>query len=95
MLVYRRIVKGMFPWEHENCRIVQLNMNEEVEYQSGKSIKDFGFTLPLNFNLNETINAEYIRETNYNDSRLLQIIKDEHRLNSKQKNVYDIIKFKN
>ena len=41
-----------------------FNLNKGVESLSGKSIKDFGFTLPLNFNA--TINAEYIRETNYN-----------------------------
>ena len=92
MFVYRRIMKGMFPIEHENRRwIIQLNMNKEVESQSGKSIKDFGFTLLLNFNLNATINAEYIRETNYNHSWFLQIIQDEYRLNPEQKNVYDII----
>ena len=62
-----------------------------MESLSGKSIKDFGFTLPLNFNLNATINAEYIRETNYNNSRLLQILQDEYRLNPEQKYVYDII----
>jgi hypothetical protein len=63
------------------------------EALSGKSIKGCGFTLPLNFNLNATINAaEYIRETNYNHSRLLQIIQDEYRLNPEQKeNVHDII----
>ena len=56
----------MLPREHENLWwIVQINMSKEVESQSGKYIKDFGFTLPLNFNLNATINAEYIRETNY------------------------------
>ena len=55
------------------------------------SIKYCGFTLPLNFNLNATINAEYIRETNYNHSRISQIIQDEYRLNPEQKNVYDII----
>ena len=63
----------------------------KVESLSGKSIKYFGFTLPLNFNLNATINAQYTRETNYNHSRLLQIIQDEYRLNPEQKNVYDII----
>ena len=42
-----------------------FELNKEVESLSGKSIKDFGFTLSLNFNLNATINAEYIRETNY------------------------------
>ena len=52
-----------------------------MESLSGKSIKEFGFTLPLNFNLKGTIKAEYNRETNYNDSRLLQIIQDEYRLN--------------
>jgi hypothetical protein len=52
-------------------------LNKEVESLSGKSIKDFVFTLPLNLNLNATINAEYIRETNYNHSRILQIIHDE------------------
>ena len=40
-------------------------LNKEVESLSGISIKDFRFTLPLNLNLNATINAEYIRETNY------------------------------
>ena len=61
-----------------------------MESLSGKSVKDFGFTLPLNFNLNATINAEYIRETNYNHSRLLQSILDEYRLNPEQK-MFDII----
>jgi hypothetical protein len=56
-----------------------------VESLSGKSIKFYGFTLPLNFNLNERINAEYIRETNYNYSRLLRIIEDEYRLKPEQK----------
>ena len=51
-----------------------FELNKEVESLSGKSIKDLVFTLPLNFNLNATINAEFIRETNYNHSRLLQII---------------------
>ena len=32
-----------------------FELNKEVESLSGKSIKDFGFILPLNFNLNETI----------------------------------------
>ena len=63
-------------------------LNKEVESLSGKSIRDFLFTLPLNFNLNTTLNAEY---TNYNHSRLLQIIQEEYRLNPKQKNVYGII----
>jgi hypothetical protein len=55
----------MFPRGHENLRwIVQLHMNKEVESQSDKSIKDFGFILPLNFNLNAAISAEYIQETN-------------------------------
>ena len=31
-----------------------FELNKEVESLSGKSIKDFGFTLPLNFNLNAT-----------------------------------------
>ena len=62
-----------------------FELNKEVESLSGKSIKDFGITLPLNFNLNAKINAEYIRKTNYNHSRLLQIIQDEYRLNSEQK----------
>ena len=62
-----------------------FELNKEVESLSGKSIKDFGFTLPLNFNLNATINAEYIRETNYNYPWLLQIILDEYRLNPEQK----------
>ena len=39
----------------------------------------------LNFKLNATVNAEYIRETNYNHSRLLQIIQDEFSLNPQQK----------
>ena len=65
--------------------MVQLNMNEEVESQSGKSLKDIGFTLQLNFNLSATINAEYIWETNYNHSRLSQVIQDEYRLNPEQK----------
>ena len=56
-----------------------------MESLSGKSIKDFVFTLSLNFNLNATINAEYIRETNYNHSRLLQIIQDDYRLNPEKK----------
>ena len=67
-----------------------FDLNKEVESQSNKPIKDFGFTLPLNFNLNATINAEYIREINYNHSRLLQIIQDEYRLNPEKK-VHDII----
>ena len=62
-----------------------FELNKEVESLSGKSIKDFGFTLSLKFNLNATINAEYIRETNYNHSRLLQIIQDEHSLNPEKK----------
>jgi len=37
-----------------------FELNKEVESLSGKSIKAFVFTLPLNFNLNATINAEYI-----------------------------------
>ena len=42
--------------------------------------------------MNATINAEYIRETNYKHSRLLQIIQDEYRLNpEQQKLVHDII----
>jgi hypothetical protein len=45
-----------------------FELNKEVEPVSSKSIKDFGFTLPLNFSLNATINAKYIRETNYNHS---------------------------
>ena len=53
-----------------------FELNNEVESLSGKSIKDFVFTLPLNFNLNATISAEYIRETNYNHYRVLQIILD-------------------
>ena len=40
--------------------------------------------------MNATINTEYIRETNYNHSRLLQIIQDEYRLNPEKK-VHDII----
>ena len=32
-----------------------FELNKEVESLSGKSIKDFGYTLPLNFNLNEPI----------------------------------------
>ena len=52
------------------------------------STKDFGFTLPLNFNLNAKINAEYIRETNYNHSRLLHIIQDEYRLNPEEKKMF-------
>ena len=47
-----------------------FELNKEVESLSGKSIKDFVFTLPLNFNLNATINAEHIRETNNNHSQL-------------------------
>ena len=47
---------------------VLFELNKEVESLSGKSIKDLVFTLPLNFNLNATINAEHIRETNYNHS---------------------------
>ena len=43
-----------------------FKLKKEVESLSGKSIKDFVFTLPINFNLNATINAEYIREANYN-----------------------------
>ena len=31
-----------------------FELNKEVESISGKSIKDFRFTLPLNFNLNAT-----------------------------------------
>ena len=58
-----------------------FELNKEVESLSGISINDFVFTLPLNFNFNATINAEYIRETNYNHSRLLQIIRDEYHLN--------------
>jgi len=45
-----------------------FELNKEVESLSDKSIKDFGFTLPLNFNLNATINTDYIQETNYNHS---------------------------
>ena len=60
-----------------------FELNKEVESLSGKSIKDFVFTL-LNFNLNAKINAEYIPETNYNHSRLLQIIQDTYRLNPEQ-----------
>jgi hypothetical protein len=37
-----------------------FEFNKEVESLSGKSIKDFVFTLPLNFNLKAIINAEYI-----------------------------------
>ena len=58
-----------------------FELNKEMESLSGKSIKDFGFTLPFN----STINAEYIQETNYNHSRLLQIIQDEYRLNPEKK----------
>jgi hypothetical protein len=58
-----------------------FELNKEVESLSGKSIKDLVFTLPLNYNFNATINDQYIRETNYNHSRLLQIIQDEYRLN--------------
>jgi hypothetical protein len=63
---------------------VLVEFNIEVKSISGKYIKDFGFTLPLNFDFNATINAEYIRETNYNHSRLLQVIQDEYRLNREQ-----------
>ena len=38
-----------------------FELNKEVESLSGKSIKEFGFTLPLNFNLNATINTGYTR----------------------------------
>ena len=59
-----------------------FELNKEVESLSGKSIKDFVIILLLNFNLNEIINAEYIRETNNNHSRLLL---------PNKKNVYGII----
>jgi hypothetical protein len=52
-----------------------------VESLSDKSIKDYGFTLLLNFNVYATTNAEYILETNYNHPRLLQITQDKYRLN--------------
>ena len=52
-----------------------FELSKEVESLSGKSIKDFVFTLLLNFNLNAIINAEYIRETNNNHSRLLLLNK--------------------
>ena len=45
-----------------------FELNKEVESLSGNSIKYFVFTLPLNFNLNAIIKAEYIRETNNNHS---------------------------
>ena len=52
-----------------------FELNKEVESLSGKSIKDFVFILPLNFNLNAIINAVYIRETNNKHSRLLLLNK--------------------
>ena len=64
---------------------LDFDQNILMKLLSGKSIKDCGFTLPLNFNLNATINAEYIRKTNYNHFRILQIIQDEYRLNPEQK----------
>ena len=70
---------------------VLFGLNKEVESLSGKLIKDFVFILPLNCNLNATFNAEYIRETNYNHSRLLQIIQAEYRLNYVQKQTFDMI----
>ena len=70
---------------------MRVSKNKEVESLSGKSIKYFAFTLSLNLKLNLSINPEYIRETNYNNSRLLQIIQDEYRLNPEQKNVYDVL----
>ena len=64
---------------------VLFELNKEGESLSGKSIKDIVFISPLNFNLNATINVEYIRKTNYNHSRLIQIIQDEYGLNPEQK----------
>ena len=46
-----------------------FELNKEMESLSGKSIKDFVFTIPFHFILNAIINAEYIRETNNNYSR--------------------------
>ncbi|XP_045453744.1 uncharacterized protein LOC123663048 [Melitaea cinxia] len=66
-------------------------LNKEVESLSGKSIKDFGFNLPLNSNLYAMNNIEDLRETNYDYTQLLQTIQDEHRLNPEQKIVYDQI----
>ena len=67
-------------------------LNKEVESLSDKSIEDFGFTLQLNFNLNTTINTEYIKKqtitiTNFYKSFKMNIA----RILNKQKNVYDII----
>lgn len=67
-----------------------FELNKKVEFPLSKSIKDFVFTLPLNFNLNATNNIQYLRETNSNHSRI-QVTHDESRLNTKQKNVHDII----
>ncbi|XP_045456077.1 uncharacterized protein LOC123665891 [Melitaea cinxia] len=66
-------------------------LNKEVESLSGKSIKDFGFNLPLNSNLYAMNNIEDLRETDYDYTQLLQTIQDEHRLNPEQKIVYDQI----
>ncbi|XP_045456894.1 uncharacterized protein LOC123666920 [Melitaea cinxia] len=60
-------------------------------YQESKSIKDFGFNLPLNSNLYAMNNIEDLRETDYDYTQLLQTIQDEHRLNPEQKIVYDQI----
>ena len=52
-----------------------FELNKEVESLSGKSLKDFVFTLPLNYNLNAIINVKYIRETKNNHSQLLLLNK--------------------
>lgn len=66
-----------------------LELNKVVQLLSGKSIKDFGLPMPANStNSDLTNSAEYIRETSYDQSRLLQnIIQDEPRLNIDQKKV--------
>ncbi|XP_050065022.1 uncharacterized protein LOC126553951 [Aphis gossypii] len=66
-----------------------LELNKVVQSVSGKNITDFGLILSNNIDLNT--NTEYLRETSYDSFRLLQVVRNERRLNSDQKTVYDAV----
>lgn len=66
-----------------------FELNKVVQLLTSKSINDFGLPMPANINSDLTNNAEYTRETSYDQSKLLQnIAQDEPRLNIDQKKVF-------
>lgn len=66
-----------------------LELNKVVESICGKTVKDFG--LPLSNNTSLIANKDYLRETSYHNSRLLQTVQNEISLNLDQKTVYDAV----